>query len=207
MPQTQGTVAGSVRASADVQETPLSTVLSRSLRLLTLLAQRSSPDVLSAAAGASTDADALLRLLESPSTQELLTTQDAMLSARSRGVEARRSLLEAEGGTLSADAVGRHLGISRQAVDKRRKAGSLLAIAIGRRGYAYPAWQLTDRDVLTGLRDVLQHLAGHDAWSRLVFFLTPNARLRNSTPLKKLRAGEVEGVVKAADAYLQQGAA
>ena len=53
----------------------------------------------------------------------------------------RKELLEAEGGVLGPEQVGNILGIQRQSVDKRRKAGTMLAIELGNR-FVYPAWQM-----------------------------------------------------------------
>ena len=54
-------------------------------------------------------------------------------------------------GTFTATQIGQALGISRQAVDKRRKHGSLIGLDLGRRGFAYPAWQVGPRGTLDGL--------------------------------------------------------
>jgi hypothetical protein len=35
--------------------------------------------------------------------------------------------------------------MSRQAVEKRRKAGRLIGVSLGRRGFGYPAWQFAER--------------------------------------------------------------
>src|SRR5690606_41693050 len=71
-----------------------------------------------------------------------LSLHDALpifVGARLRGLRMRARLLAAEGGTLSSTEVADLLGITRQAVNKRRKAGRLIGLATGRRGYAYPA--------------------------------------------------------------------
>jgi hypothetical protein len=68
--------------------------------------------------------------------------------ARLRGIEAKRRIVVEDGGLLGAEKVGEILTISRQAVEKRRKAGKLMGVSLGR-GYGYPAWQLSERGTLS----------------------------------------------------------
>lgn len=55
-----------------------------------------------------------------------------------RGLRRRETLLPVEGSALSAEKAASALGIIRQGVDERRRAGRLLAVTVGRRGYLYP---------------------------------------------------------------------
>jgi len=135
-----------------------------------------------------------------------LQRDDLLARARLRGLDARARLLQAEGGPLSVDAVGRLLHITRQAVDKRRRAGRLLGLRIGRRGYAYPSWQFGEAGTLPGLEEVLLDLLNHDPWMQVGFFLNGNVRLGGESPLAELRRGHVEAVQRAARAYGEQGA-
>jgi len=153
--------------------------------------------------------DALLRALSTPEAQVVLRAHDPdpLAPARLRGLHAREQLLSAEGGMLGVDEVARTLDLTRQGVDKRRRAGRLLAISTGRHGYQYPAWQFTATGVLPGLEPVLEALSGHDAWMQLVFFVSGNVRLNNESPLAELRRGHLEEVVQAAGAYGEHGAA
>jgi len=98
-------------------------------------------------------------------------TGQPYLDALERGREARKELLAAEGGVMSSSAVAEHLGISRQAVDKRRRSGRLLAVTAGKRGYVYPAWQFTEDGVLPGFEEVLADLSDHDPMMHVIFFL------------------------------------
>jgi hypothetical protein len=101
------------------------------------------------------------------------------------------------------------LGISRQAVDKRRRNNTLLAVQAGGRGYRYPVWQVVDGRALAGLEDVLEALADHDPWMTLQFFLRENLRLDNQRPLDVLREesdDSLEDVLAAARTYGEQGA-
>ena len=53
-------------------------------------------------------------------------------------------MLEQAGGTFSSEEVAKAIGISRQAVDKRRLSNQLLALTQGKRGYGYPRFQFED---------------------------------------------------------------
>ena len=133
---------------------------------------------------------------------------DPLDRARFRGLLAMRELLATEGGALSATDLTSVLGISRQAVDKRRKAGALLALEVPRRGILYPAWQFTDTgELLPGFVKVLEALAEHDPWAQARFFLSASARLGERRPLDRLRAGELDRVLAAAAAFGEHGAA
>jgi hypothetical protein len=71
-----------------------------------------------------------------------LSEADPLVRAKLRGVEARERILEKLGGTLTAKQVAKYLGTSRQAVDKRRSQNQLIGLTQGKRGYAYPAFQV-----------------------------------------------------------------
>ena len=126
--------------------------------------------------------------------------------ARLRGIEAKRRILTEDGGILTSETVGEILTISRQAVEKRRKAGRLIGISLGRRGFGYPTWQFSERGTLPHLDEVLDALKQHDAWTKLVFFTSENAATDGRKPLDVLRSGDVEKVVAAARIYGEQGA-
>lgn len=120
----------------------------------------------------------------------------------------RRELLEAGEGTVSSGQAAELLGITPQAVDKRRRAGKLLALPVGR-AYLYPVWQFDERGrggVLAGLEGVLSGMGIEDAWMRASFFLRQNGRLGDKRPLDALRDGETEAVERAARAYGAHGA-
>ncbi|MBA2713352.1 MAG: hypothetical protein H0U55_07345 [Rubrobacteraceae bacterium] len=164
------------------------------------------------------DREELVRAASAPSNAELLfwlfeqaALRDTMeegplVRARLRGVQARRELLGAEGGTVSSGQAAELLGITPQAVDKRRRAGKLLALPVGR-AYLYPVWQFDERGgVLAGLEEVLGSFGVEDAWMRASYFLRENGRLDDERPLDVLREGDIEGVERAARAYGEHGA-
>lgn len=72
--------------------------------------------------------------------------------------------------------VSRWLGITRQALHQKVKAGQLLALTTGDGQRLYPAWQFApDGRPLTGLVDVLRVLnpAAADAWTVAVWLTRP----------------------------------
>ena len=88
----------------------------------------------------------------------------ALAGCRSeRGIEARRRLIKDNGGVRTTEQVAEFLGISPQAVNKRRTSRKLLALTFRRRGYMYPAWQFDPiRGTLPGLEEVLLTLSHQD---------------------------------------------
>jgi hypothetical protein len=179
----------------------------RAIKGITRLMGGMNDSALGEALGASSDVETIVRALENADATHALMGDDLLAEARLRGLGERDRLLHAEGGVLSAQAAARHLGISRQAVDKRRKAGSLLGLSLGRRGYAYPAWQFEKVGVLGGLETVLATLSTLDPWMRSVFFLSPNPRLSEDSPVQALRQGRVTEVVRAARSQGVHGSA
>lgn len=115
-------------------------------------------------------------------------------------------MLEVSGGALSSEQVAEVLGISRQAVDKRRSSNQLLALTQGRRGYSYPSFQFEDGKTIRGLEEVLAQLKSLDPWMQMVFFTSPNERLGRKTPIESLQKGLLEEVTRAASGYGEQGA-
>ncbi len=139
--------------------------------------------------------------LTAPELLVELAPADPLAAARLRGMKVKQELLHGDGSPLKSDEVAQLLGISRQAVDKRRSKGQLLAVSLGKRGYYYPLWQFQTDGILPGLDLVLAALAQFDAWTQLMFMKTGDLRLNNLTPLECLIAGDINGVVDAARCY------
>lgn len=163
---------------------------------------------LEAAAAAPTDFETLVATFGTgEAVARAAAAHPYLLRAQAQGLKARDDLLRAEGGTLTVAQVAKHLQVSRQSVDRRRRYNQLLAIPIGRHGYRYPAWQFTPTGTLPGWAQVLAVLRDRDAWAKMIFFLSPNDRLEHHTPLAVLRQGRTNDVVAAAEAYGEHGAA
>ncbi len=150
--------------------------------------------------------DVLVAAAMQPTVVERVRSSSPLLPALLRGAQAKRQLLEAEGGTLSATEVARLLRRSRQAVDKQRRTGRLLALRAGP-SWRYPAWQFVDGQPLPGLPEVLAALREVSPWTAAAFLLSRNARLGGRRPVDLLRRGELDAVVRAAQAYGVHGAA
>lgn len=171
-------------------------------RSLTTMPPRVQRELLQAPA----EEDVLVAAAMQPTVVERVRSSSPLLPALLRGAQARRQLLEAEGGTLSASEVARLLRQSRQAVDKQRRSGRLLAFRTGP-AWRYPAWQFVDGQSLPGLPAVLVALRGVSPWTTAGFLLSRNARLGERRPVDLLRRGELDDIVRAAQAYGEHGAA
>jgi hypothetical protein len=156
------------------------------------------------------DLSVLIWFLASPAAAGILARSTHPLAASlMRGVERRRQLLAMEDGTASGQELADALGISRQAVDKRRRAGALLAVPTGSGDWRYPWWQLKDGKVLRGFEEVMAVLDPLNPWTRMDFFLSPDERLGGRRPLDALRKGdrgELDLVLQSARAEGEQGA-
>ena len=192
---------------ASVEKTKHPIFFSRVLTALTRLEDELPREQIDAASAAPTDYMVLLEALTSPSVATQLTAEDPLAAARLRGVERQQVLLKKSGGVLKGAQAAELLGISRQALDKRRRQGRLIGLTQGRRGYAYPVWQFEHGRTLSNLENVLGRLRDHDPWMQLTFFLNANDRLDGSSPLDLLRSGKVESVLEAAASYGEHGAA
>lgn len=139
--------------------------------------------------------------LTSPELLAELAPIDPLASARLRGMKVKQELLYSDGQPLRSEEVAQLLGISRQAVDKRRSKGKILAVSLGKRGYFYPLWQFRAGEVLAGFDRVLAALSKFDGWTQLMFMKTGDLRLEDRTPLEVLMAGDIDAVVNAAACY------
>jgi hypothetical protein len=177
----------------------------RSVLALERIALKSTS--LTDALAADSDYSMLLKILSLPEALSTLTEADPLASAKLRGLMAKQQLLEASGGCLSSPQAAEMLGISRQAVDKRRRSGKIIGLPTGKNRFVYPAWQFTTGDTLSGLETSLQHLSVQDPWMQTAFMLNGNLRLDGMSPVEALRQGKVKEVAIAAQMYGEEGAA
>ncbi len=179
----------------------------RALNALARLTGELDERSLGNASGALSDYAMLLQALEDPEALTALRLEDPLAPARLRGLHSKERLLEAEGGVISAEDAAGLLHITRQAVDKRRRAGRLIGINTGRHGYAYPLCQFApEGGILQGLELVLIELHEHGPWMQLAFLLNENTLLCGESPLAELRRGRIGSAVSAARSYGEQGA-
>jgi hypothetical protein len=154
------------------------------------IAKSASIEILADALAASTDFGAVVRALRDPAAFPATVPLDPLTDALARGVAERENLAAKAQGLLSSEEAGRILGgISRQAVDKRRRAGQLLGVKLAN-DWRYPALQFGSAgEVVQGLADVLQVLADLSPWATLDFLLAEDDALGGLSPLEALRQG------------------
>lgn len=165
----------------------------RALGAVERMAREASPEALAEALAAPSDTGAVARALTEQAATDALRRLEPLAGAIARGAAVRTQLAEAAGGMLSADDAGKALGISRQAVDKRRAAGKLLAVRV-RGDWHYPSAQFRDGEVLPGVEEIIAGMPDASAWSVLDFLLTPDDALDGRSPLAALRAGDAAPV-------------
>jgi hypothetical protein len=179
--------------------------LRRATSALERMAATASPKTLSDALAAPTDAGSLAWLLSrSEVVGQAVIELDPLVPTLARNVEHRKRLIERGGGTLSAENVGRLLGISRQAVDKRRRSGALLAVREGS-DWRYPACQFGETDVHAGIADVVRAYASAGPWVALDFLLAPDSALGGRSALEALKSCDRDVVLRLLHSEAQDG--
>jgi hypothetical protein len=197
-----GALAAAVRTlEIAVRDGAKAAFVTRSLNAVGYLAEASTRNTLLEAASAEADTMVLLNALDNPATLLKWGATAPGVEARIRGLREQHRLLSAEGGVCSARELGELLQLTRQAIDKRRKSGKLIALDLGRHGFRYPVWQIQDGAVLPGLDRVIAELSECDPWTQVAFMLSPNSWLGDETPLAVLRRGEADRVVATAELF------
>ena len=175
----------------------------RATHAIDLIAESATLEVLAHALKAPTDFGALALALSNTDLTGPECDLDPFATALARGAVEREQLALAAGGLLSARQVGQVLGgITRQAVDKRRRARQLLAVRVAR-DWRYPAVQLdADGSVPRCFPAILQITdeLGMNGWATLDFLLAPDPALDGFAPLEALRREEVDRVCRLLEA-------
>ncbi len=173
--------------------------LQRAGHAIEQIAKSASLEALARALESPTDFGAVARALGESGMPDSAIELDPIADALARGVAAREYLATLAGGLLSASDFARAVGgISRQAVDKRRRANQVLAVRIAG-DWRYPAAQLgADGHVVPLLPAILRDGAsiGLSGWPMLDFLLAPDAALEGATPLQVLQRGDPAGLVR-----------
>jgi len=181
-------------------------ILTRFLRAAGSALGSADTTTLAKAAGADSDLTAVLATLEASLPEPGSATDEEVITrAQLLGLDTRQQVLEAEGGTLSAEQMARRLHLTRQAIDLRRRNHRLIGLPVGRHGYRYPAWQLGPAGIWPWVPQVIDALAPHDPWQQVFFLLSPHPDLKGKTPLNALRAGRIDEVVTLARTYAAYG--
>src|SRR6266567_8560199 len=178
------------------------TFLRRSVKMLERLSSAASPEALQAALCSATDVGGVASLLSDVAPLGLdLSSVDPLAEAMARGVAVKQELLGRAGGGLTSSQVARALGITRQAVDKRRRRRALLAVPAGSGEYLYPACQFTGQGVVPRLDRILRAFPIESPWTQLSVLIEPAPSLGAATVPEALQAGDVSkalGVVEGA---------
>jgi hypothetical protein len=182
------------------------TVLSRVHGAVRKLVENSPERELHEALIANTAMDTLIHLVsrEHAAAEVALNVDDPLRAAKARAARQMSALLSAEGGPIGVEEAAKRLRITRAAVDKRRKTGTLIGIEDGGRAVLYPNWQFTSTGLLPGLGEALRAIGVSDPWMRMQFFLRldPDLGMR---PLDALRACRLAEVARSAKHYGRQG--
>ena len=168
------------------------------------IARSATVEALADALTAPTDFGAVARALGDAAAFASALPLDPLADALARGAAERERLVAKAEGLLSAEDAGRALGgISRQAIDKRRRARQLLGVRIAN-DWRYPAAQIgPDGRVVPGLAVVLEGLAELGPWAVLDFLLAGDDALGGASPLEALRLGgdAADGVHRLIEAH------
>jgi hypothetical protein len=123
-----------------------------------------------------------------------------------RGTAVKLELLTSAGGGLTSSQVSSALGITRQAVDKRRLRRALLAVPNGSGEYVYPACQFTSDGVIPGLEDVLRAFQIRSPWTQLSVLIASAPALAGKSLIDALKSGAIERAVAIAASFGEQAA-
>lgn len=163
----------------------------RCARAIDVMLHEAADATLLQSLGAPNDVGALTYALAEYLAHAAATDADAPYAAALlRGSDIREALLREAGGGLTGDAAASLLGVTRQAVDKRRRNRQLLAVPIGSGDLRYPARQFdgTGR-VLRSLPSVLAAFAVNDPWMQLDALLACQPALGDRDAFDALAAG------------------
>jgi hypothetical protein len=181
--------------------------LKRSVKMLERVSSSASSEALQSALSSPTDVGGVASLLSDLAPLDVdLSVVDPFMAAMARGAAIKRELLTSGGGGLTSSQVAGALGITRQAVDKRRTRHALLAVPNGSGEYVYPACQFTPDGVIPGLEEVLRAFQIKNPWTQLSVLLASAPSLRGKTILEVLKAGEIERAVDIVVSFGEQAA-
>jgi hypothetical protein len=141
---------------------------------------------------------------------EVEAKDSASRSSETQFAELGDALLKQADGKLTLTESARLLGVSRQALHKRIKMGSVLAMmakgATGSPILVLPHAQFVSQngryEVVPGLPDLLRLFENSGEWSALQFLVEPDPNLAGKKPIDVLVDGHVNDVLAAARAYL-----
>ena len=161
----------------------------RSAHAIERLATQADEATLIEAMAAPTDFGTLARaLVDFGAIGSAVAEIDPVAVDLAREIQHRTDIVRRAGGTLSAEDVGKLLKISRQAVDKRRRNKTLLALRQGG-DWLYPRIQFHAHETIPGLADVIRGLEESGPWVTLEFLVTEDDVLDGVSPRAALLKG------------------
>ncbi|NJL29353.1 MAG: helix-turn-helix domain-containing protein [Thermoanaerobaculia bacterium] len=128
-----------------------------------------------------------------------LDAEEAAATMAFAEVEAGATRLAILRDSIGAEEVAALTGLSRQAIERLRREGRLLALRVGSQ-WRYPRWQLGP-DSPGGIVPALDTVLGHLALSPIgaaIWLMTPREELVGATPIELLRHRQSERVVQLA---------
>ena len=177
------------------------------MKMLERVSFSASSEALKSALSSPTDVGGVATLLSDLAPLGVdLSGIDPFVEAMARGAAIKLELLANGGGGLTSSQVANALGITRQAVDKRRLRRALLAVPNGSGEYVYPACQFTSDGVIPGLEEVLRAFQMGNSWTQLSALLTPTPALWGKTIVEALKSGALERAAAVAASYGDQAA-
>ena len=192
---------------ADTRQALAQAFLTRSVKMLERVSSFASTEALKSALSSPTDVGGVASLLSDLAPLGFdLSAVDPFLEAMARGAAIKQELLASGGGGLTSSQVSSALGITRQAVDKRRGRRALLAVPNGSGEYVYPACQFTSDGVTPGLEAVLRAFQIRSPWTQLSLLLASAPALGGKTILDALKSGAIARAITVALEFGEQAA-
>jgi len=190
-----------------IRQTLAQTFLKRSVKMLERVSSSASSEALKSALSSPTDLGGVATLLSDLAPLGVdLSGVDPFMEAMARGAGIKQELLTSGGGGLTSSQVASALGITRQAVDKRRSRRALLAVPDGSGDYVYPACQFTSDGVIPGLNEVLRAFQIRSPWTQLSALLASVPGLGGKTIIEALKSGATESAIAIAASFGEQAA-
>lgn len=140
-----------------------SAFLERAQKAIQQIADEVPEEMLTEALAAGSDIGTLARLIGNPRLRDPALEIDPLAPARARALQHRKEVAQEAGAMLTVAETTDILGISRQALDKRRKSGAILGVRVGT-DWRYPEVQFQDGTLLPRLREVLKAHHTVDGW-------------------------------------------
>jgi hypothetical protein len=163
--------------------------IKRSAHVIERLAERADEATLTEAMSAPTDFGTLARVLTDVGVIGTAVAElDPEALDLAREIEHRDKLVQRAGGMLSAEEAGHLLHIGRQAVDKRRRNKTLLAVRQAG-DWFYPRAQFHEHEVIPGISEIVKGLEVSGPWVTLEFMLTSDSVLDGLSPREALLKG------------------